>query len=57
MTKTFNTFDYIMRKYYRNLIATKIQSLWRTFKQRKLLNRIYKRLPDDLQYKILCKMK
>lgn len=39
--------------YYRNVFATKIQSLWRGFKQRRMMNVIYKRLPEEIQYKIL----
>lgn len=40
-------------QYYRNIFTIKIQSLWRGFKQRRLMNIIYKRLPEDLQIKIL----
>tara|TARA_X000000368_G_scaffold365490_1_gene311741 strand:- start:6581 stop:7210 length:630 start_codon:yes stop_codon:yes gene_type:complete len=44
-------------RYYRDVYALKIQSIWKGFKQRKLLEIIYKRLPDDLQYKILFYIK
>ena len=40
-------------QYYRNVFAAKIQSLWRGFKQRRMINVIYKRLPEELQIKIL----
>jgi hypothetical protein len=40
-------------KYYRNVFVAKIQSLWRGFKQRRMMNVIYKRLPEELQIKIL----
>ncbi len=40
-------------QYYRNVFVIKIQSLWRGFKQRRMMNVIYKRLPEDLQIKIL----
>ena len=40
-------------QYYRNIFAAKIQSLWRGFKQRRMMNVIYKRLPEELQIKIL----
>lgn len=40
-------------QYYRNVFAAKIQSLWRGFKQRRMMNVIYKRLPEELQIKIL----
>lgn len=39
--------------YYRDIYALKIQSVWRGLIQRRMLDKIYKRLPDDLQYKIL----
>tara|TARA_Y100001970_G_C14240787_1_gene864791 strand:+ start:1342 stop:1992 length:651 start_codon:yes stop_codon:yes gene_type:complete len=44
-------------RYYRNSYATKIQSIYKGYKQRKLINIIYKRLPEDLQYKILYYVK
>jgi hypothetical protein len=40
-------------QYYRNIFALKIQSLWRGFKQRRMMNTIFKRLPEELQIKIL----
>ena len=40
-------------QYYRNIFVITIQSLWRGFKIRRLLNNVYKKLPDDLQIKIL----
>lgn len=40
-------------QYYMNVYVIKLQSLWRGFKQRRIINIIYKRLPLDLQYKIL----
>ncbi len=40
-------------QYYMSIYTIKIQSLWRGIKHRKIMNIIYKRLPDDLQYKIL----
>ena len=40
-------------QYYMTIYTIKIQSLWRGIKHRKIMNIIYKRLPDDLQYKIL----
>ena len=40
-------------QYYINNYVIKIQSLWRAFKQRKMIIIIYKRLPEDLQIKIL----
>ena len=40
-------------QYYMNGYTRKIQSLWRGFKQRRMMNVIYKRLPEDLQIKIL----
>jgi len=40
-------------QYHMNGYTTKIQSLWRGFKQRRMMNVIYKRLPEELQIKIL----
>ena len=40
-------------QYYMNIFAIKIQSLWRGIKQRRMMEVIYKRLPDELQIKIL----
>lgn len=39
--------------YYRDIYALKIQSIWKGLIQRRMLDKIYKRLPDELQYKIL----
>ena len=36
-----------------NKYAFMIQKIFRGFKHRKLINKIYKNLPDDIQYKIL----
>ena len=36
-----------------NKYALMIQKIFRGFKHRKLVNKIYKNLPDDIQYKIL----
>lgn len=36
-----------------NKYALMIQKIFRGFKHRKLINKIYKNLPDDIQYKIL----
>ena len=44
---------YILDPIYNNKFAIKIQSLYRGYKQRKLLKNIYIKLPDDLQYKII----
>lgn len=43
--------------YYRDIYALKIQSVWKGLIQRRMLDKIYKRLPDDLQYKILYYVK
>ena len=40
-------------QYYINVFIIKIQCLWRGFKRRRMINVIYKRLPEDLQIKIL----
>lgn len=44
------SFHYI---YNNNNDAILIQSYYRGYKQRKLLKNIYKKLPDDIQYKII----
>jgi hypothetical protein len=40
-------------KYYSNLYVTIIQRYYKGYKQRKLLTNIYKKLPDDIQRKII----
>jgi hypothetical protein len=44
-------------RYYRDSYATRIQSVYRGNRQRKLLTNIYKRLPDDLQHLVLYYVK
>tara|TARA_Y100001980_G_C14543496_1_gene322252 strand:+ start:333 stop:968 length:636 start_codon:yes stop_codon:yes gene_type:complete len=43
--------------YYRDKYAIKIQSVYKGYRQRKLINIVYKRLPDDIQRKILYYVK
>jgi hypothetical protein len=44
-------------KYYRECYAITIQSYYRGYKQRKIINNLYKKFPDDIQRKIILNMR
>lgn len=44
-------------KYYTECYVITIQSYYRSYKQRKLINNVYKKLPDDIQMKIIINVR